>query len=257
MNVYVVADMEGVSGVINRQQVTRGEPEFQEGRHLLAGDVNAAVAGALDGGATRVVVGDIHASQRNLPIEQMDPRAEYEVPPGPNLATLDSGFDALVIIGMHAKSGTSRAFLEHTIEPAWHRYSIDGVEHGEIALLAFTAAAYGVPTVFVSGDQAAIDEAVALVPAVEGVVVKEGLGRDWCRTLAPAVAHERIRDGVARGLERRHEIMLPVLSFPVRVCIEFNRCSGADVYERRRGVRRVDGFTVEWSSDGIDDLVWL
>ena len=257
MDVYVVADMEGISGIVNRQQVMRGEPEFQEGRRLLAGDVNAAISGAFDGGATRVVVGDIHASQRNLPMEQMDPRAEYEVPPGPNLPTLDSGFKALVIVGMHAMSGTSRAFMEHTIEPAWHRYSIDGIEHGEIALLAFGAAAIGVPTVFVSGDHAAIDEASALMPTVEGVIVKEGLGRDWCRTLAPAVAHERIRGGVIRGLERRHEIRPPVLSFPVRVRVEFNRCSGADVYESRPGVRRTDGFTVEWTAQGVDDLVRL
>lgn len=252
-----MADMEGISGIVNRQQVTRGEPEFQEGRRLLAGDVNAAVAGALDGGATRVVVGDIHASQRNLPIEHMDPRAEYEVPPGPILPTLERGFAALVVIGQHAKSGTPRAFLEHTIEPAWHRYSIDGVEHGEFALLAFAASSLNVPTVFVAGDQAAVDEARTVVPGVEAVAVKDGLARDWCRSLAPAVAHERIRRGVAHGLERRHEIVPPVLSFPVTVRIEFNRCSGADAYAGRPGVRRVDGFTVEWTADGIDALVWL
>jgi D-amino peptidase len=257
MDVYVVADMEGVSGIVNPQQAMRGEPEFQEGRRLLAGDVNAAVAGAFDGGATRVVVGDIHASQRNLPMELLDPRAEYEVPPTPDLSTLHDGFASLVIIGMHAMSGTSRAFLEHTIEPAWHRYSIDGIEYGEIALLAFGAAADGVPTVFVSGDRAAIDEASALVPAVEGVIVKEGLGRDWCRTLAPAIAHERIRGGVTRALGRRHEIRPPMLTFPVTVRIEFNRCSGADVYEGRPGIRRIDGFTVEWTAQGIIDLIRL
>jgi D-amino peptidase len=257
MDVYVVADMEGISGIVRPQQTMRGEPEFQEGRRLLAGDVNAAVAGAFDGGATRVVVGDTHASQRNLPMELLDPRAEYEVPPTPDLATLRDGFAALVIVGMHAMSGTPRAFMEHTVEPAWHRYSIDGVEYGEIALLAFGAAAVGVPTVFVSGDRAAIDEARALVSAVEGLIVKDGLGRDWCRTLAPAVAHERIRGGVARALERRHEIRPPILTFPVTVRIEFNRCSGADAYEGRPGVRRIDGFTVEWTAQGVNDLIRL
>lgn len=257
MDVYVVADMEGVSGIIRPQQTMRGEPEFQEGRRLLAGDVNAAVAGAFDGGATRVVVGDIHASQRNLPMELLDPRAEYEVPPTPELVTLRDGFSALVIVGMHAMSGTPRAFLEHTVEPAWHRYSIDGTECGEIALLAFCAGAYGVPTVFVAGDRAAIGEATALMPAVEGVVVKDGLGRDWCRTLAPAIAHERIRGGVARALGRRDEIRPPMLTFPVTVRIEFNRCSGADAYEGRPGIRRIDGFTVEWIAQGSNDLVWL
>jgi D-amino peptidase len=109
--------------------------------------------------------------------------------------------------------------------------------------------------VFVSGDHAAIDEASTLMPDVEGVVVKEGLGRDWCRTLAPAVAHERIRIGVAQALGRRLEIRAPVLNFPATVRVEFNRCSGADLYECRPGVRRIDGFTVEWTAQGVDDLV--
>lgn len=190
-------------------------------------------------------------------MELLDPRAEYEVPPTPDLSTLHDGFASLVIIGMHAMSGTSRAFMEHTIEPTWHRYSIDGIEYGEIALLAFGAAALGIPTVCVSGDRAAIDEASAFIPGLEGVIVKDGLGRDWCRTLAPAVAHERIRGGVARGLARRHEIEPPTLNFPVTVRIEFNRCSGADGYETRPGVRRIDGFTVEWTAQGIDDLIRL
>ena len=255
MNVYIVADMEGISGIINPQQVMRGELEFQEGRRFLAGDVNAAIAGAIEGGATDVVVGDVHASQRNFPIDLLDARAEYEVPTGPDLPTLDDSFESLVVVGMHAKSGTPRAFMEHTFEPSWHRYSIDGIEHGEFAHLAFVAGAVGVPTVFVSGDRAAIDEARALMPSVEGVIVKDGLGRNRGRTLAPSVAHERIREGVMRGLQRRHDIRSPILGFPVTVRIEFNRCFGADAFENRAGIRRVDGFTVEWTAHNIRELV--
>lgn len=255
MDVYIVVDMEGISGIVNQQQVSLGEPEFQDGRRLLAGDVNAAVTGAFDAGATRVVVCDFHDSQRNFPMEEMDPRAEYEVPHGSMLPTLSSGFAALIVVGMHAKSGTPRAFLEHTVEPAWHRYAINGAEHGEFALLTFAAAALGVPCVFVSGDQAAIDEARALLPSIEGVVVKEGLARQVCRSLAPAVAHPLIRKGVARALQRSNEITPPLPSFPATVRLEFNRCSGADALDGRPGMRRVDGFTVEWTAAGVDDLV--
>ncbi len=197
------------------------------------------------------MVSDFHDSCRNFAVERMDPRAEYEVPHGAMLPALRSDFEALVVIGMHAKSGTLRAFLEHTIEPAWHRYLVDGVEHGEFALLAFAAGAHGVPTVFVSGDRAATDEARELVPGVEAVAVKEGLARGWCRSLAPAAAHERIRAGVQRAIGRRREVVPPRLSFPVTVRLEFNRCDGADAYDGRVNVKRVDGFTVEWTAHGI------
>lgn len=188
-------------------------------------------------------------------MERMDPRAEYEVPHGSLLPALGSEFKALVVIGMHAKSGTPRAFLEHTSDPAWHRYMIGGVEHGEFALRAFAAGAHGVPTVFVSGDRAAIDEACALVPDIEGEAIKEGLARGWRRSLAPAAAHGRIRDGVARAITRKDTIRPSVLDVPVIVRIKFNRCSGADAYDGRTDIRRGDGFTIEWTACSIDDLV--
>jgi D-amino peptidase len=254
MQVYVVADMEGVSGIVNIQQVSLGAPEFQEGRALLTGDVNAAVAGAFDGGATRVVVCDYHDSRRNLQLADLDPRAEYEVAHGRCLPALGRDFAAVVVVGMHAKSGTPRAFLEHTCDPAWHRYAVNGAEQGELALIAFDAGALGVPVVFVAGDRAAVEEARSLVPNVEGVIVKEGLARDWCRAVTPATAQQRIRNGVARALERRRECDPVALAFPVPVRLEFNRCDGADALDRRPGMTRVDGFTVEWIADGPQGL---
>jgi hypothetical protein len=170
------------------------------------------------------VVNDFHDSQRNLPIEQMNPRAEYEVGYGTMMPALTPDFAAVLVLGMHAKSGTPRAFLEHSVDPEWHRYWINGDEHGEFALITFTAAASGVPTVFVAGDRAAIEEARALVPAIETCVVKGGLACDWCRSLAPAVAHEQIHTGVARALTRRQEVVSPVLARPATVRLEFNRC---------------------------------
>jgi D-amino peptidase len=255
MQVYVVADMEGVSGVVNIQQVSLGTAEFQEGRRLLGGDVNAAVAGAFDGGATRVVVCDFHDSRRNLPIAELDPRAEYEVEHGRCLPALGPDFAAVIVVGMHAKAGTLRAFLEHTCEPAWHRYAVDGAEHGEFGLVAFTAGALGVPVVFVAGDRAAVDEARTLIPDIETVVVKEGLARGWCRAVAPAVAQERIRAGVARALARRTQCAPVALTFPVTVRLEFNRCDGADELDGRPGMRRVDGFAVEWTAHGPQGLL--
>jgi D-amino peptidase len=116
------------------------------------------------------------------------------------MPALAPDFAAVLVVGMHAKSGAPRTFLEHSVDPHRHRYWINGVERGVFALITFTAAALGVPTVFVAGDRAAIEEAWALVPAIEPCIVKDGLARDWCRSLDPAVTDEQIRTGVARAL---------------------------------------------------------
>src|SRR5260370_42600857 len=82
MKIYIITDMEGVSGICNEQQVQRDSPAYAEGRQLLIGDVNAAGEGAFAGGATEGGVNDGHGGGFNLLLEQMDPRARYERPNG-------------------------------------------------------------------------------------------------------------------------------------------------------------------------------
>jgi len=50
--IYIATDMEGASGIGHLEMMERGSSEFQRCRKLLCADVNAAVSGAFDGGAT-------------------------------------------------------------------------------------------------------------------------------------------------------------------------------------------------------------
>src|SRR5688572_27266597 len=76
MNVFISVDMEGVAGVVHVQQVLRGTDDYPAARLLMTQEANAAVAGAFDGGAKRVLVNDSHADMRNLLPGEMDERAE-------------------------------------------------------------------------------------------------------------------------------------------------------------------------------------
>ncbi|MEM2936786.1 MAG: M55 family metallopeptidase [Candidatus Bathyarchaeia archaeon] len=64
MKVYVLTDIEGVSCVTREeQQKPEGGGEYEEAKLLLTRDVNAAVEGALKGGATQVMVNDGHGAR--------------------------------------------------------------------------------------------------------------------------------------------------------------------------------------------------
>ena len=77
MKIYIGTDLEGVCGVYRFEQTREyGTPANIEARHLLMGEVNAAVAGAFDGGATRVVVRDGHGGAKSFFPEELDERAE-------------------------------------------------------------------------------------------------------------------------------------------------------------------------------------
>ena len=88
--ICIVTDMEGVGGVNSwDEQVTPGQRRFEESRRLLTGEVNAAVAGAFDAGASRVVVWDGHDGSRTFSIDELDPRAELLLPYAELLVDLD------------------------------------------------------------------------------------------------------------------------------------------------------------------------
>ena len=76
MKIFISADIEGVAGVVNAQQGTPGNPEYERARRLMTEEVNAAIAGAFDGGAAYVLVNDSHGPMVNLIPEDLDPRAE-------------------------------------------------------------------------------------------------------------------------------------------------------------------------------------
>ena len=60
MRIYISADMEGITGLVDRDDVQPGGRDYERGRRMMALDVNAAVAGAVAAGASDVLVNDAH-----------------------------------------------------------------------------------------------------------------------------------------------------------------------------------------------------
>jgi D-amino peptidase len=248
MKIYIITDMEGVSGICNEQQVQRDHPAYAEGRQLLIGDVNAAVDGAFAGGATEVVVNDGHGGGFNFLMEQMDPRARYERPNGglDFLPALDDSFAGLFCVGYHAMAGTLNGFLDHTQSSAsWFNYSINGRRTGELGQCGLWAGSFDVPVLLVTGDQAACAEGQEFFGEIETAAVKEGIGRQHARCLHPQVAREAIRAAARRAMERVGSIPPYRIDPPLTIRLEYYRSDMADAVARRTGTRRIDARTVE------------
>ena len=85
MKILISADMEGTCGVSSWTQVTPPEygeagssgVEYERARLRMTREVNAAIEGALDGGASEVIVNDSHDGMRNLIPEELDPRCRF------------------------------------------------------------------------------------------------------------------------------------------------------------------------------------
>lgn len=249
MKVFVSVDLEGISGVYSEAQTAIGTPEYQVARGFMQGDVQAAVEACLAAGATEVVIADGHEHGANLAFDWM--------PAGVSLASgspsplsmmhgVDGGFDAALLVGYHARAGTTAAILEHTYSYDIFRVRIDEyLEVGEVGINGGLAGLYGVPIVFVSGDDKLAEEARELLPGVECAVVKYGSYRTAGRQLAPAEARAAIRDGVTQALKNRDAWPKP-LDFdgrPMRVT--FTSTTACDAACGCPTVQRVDARTVD------------
>jgi D-amino peptidase len=205
MKVFLSTDMEGTAGVVDWEQCVGDGPQAAAGRQLLLAEVNAAIEGAVAGGATEVVVNDSHATMRNLPPGQLAGRASYisgSHKPLYMMQGLDDTFDAVMFISYHGSVGAP-AGLSHTYNPrAVVEARIDGAVTGEAGINALVAAHYGVPVVLVTGDRCACEETAALVPGVEQAVVKEHVSRLAAHSLHPVIACDLIRQRAEAGMAK-------------------------------------------------------
>lgn len=148
MKILIAADMEGITGVVHWDHVDHNKQDYGRFRKLMTEDVNAAIRGAFDGGAGEVIVADGHGTARNILIEELDPRARLNTgSPSPLAMTqgAQTGIDAAMFIGYHAKVGTENAILDHTWSGAVANVWINGRIVGEIGVNAAVCGYYGAP----------------------------------------------------------------------------------------------------------------
>lgn len=253
MRIFIVSDMEGVAGITKWEQVMAGEAQFQEGRKLYTQEINAAVRGAFDGGATEVVVMDCHGAGKgysfnSLIHEDLDPRCEYVVQKEWTEYTgiLEEGCDAALFIAMHAMAGPTGGVLNHTVSGTdWWSLRFNGVEVGETGINAALCGHWGCPVVLVTGDQVVCDEATQLLGAgLTTVRVKEGLGRFSARHIPPQRARDLIQEAAARSLQDLGAVDPYDPGSPCVIEVTMNKSDQVERFRYRSGVEVVDGRTI-------------
>jgi D-amino peptidase len=203
MRVYLSVDMEGITGLVDADDVQPGGRDYERGRSMMAEDVNAAVRGALTAGASTVLVNDAHGPMRNLLPEALHPAVRLVRGKPKQMGMLEGltgEYDAALCVGYHSRAGVlgvlSHSFMGHEIEDMW----LDGRPVGEIGLAHATAAALGVPVVALTGDDTACAEMTAWDASVVTVPVKYAHDRFGAELRPEAEVRKAIEEAVAQAL---------------------------------------------------------
>ena len=252
MNVLISVDMEGISGVVTSDHTSSSHKEYERFRRLMTAEANAAIEGALAGGADQIVVNDSHGGMANILIEELSPVAELisgSPKPFGMMQGIGPEVDAVFFVGYHAASGTGAAVLEHTWSGHVVELRLNGRLVGETGLNAALAGAFDAPVVLVTGDRAVAEEAHALLGEIETVTVKDGVTRSAARCLQPEVAHKRICQAAERALRLSPPPF--VVPSPITLHVVFQRAIHADMAALVPGSQRMDGRTVEWTGEDM------
>lgn len=250
LKVFISVDMEGVAGTVTGDQLGPSGFESARFREFMTKEALAAVQAAKDSGATEIVVADAHGNGENLLIEQFpdDVRIVRSWPrPLGMMGGLDQSFDAAILIGYHASTDNPRGVRAHTFSSArLHSVQLNGQVASEGAFNAAIAGHFGVPVIFVSGDDAAVAEVRQQLGAVEAVETKRHLGFHAAETLTPAAAAARIGAGVRKALARRADFKPYRLTTPITLDVTFKNYRPAEVLAYLKGIERVDSHTIRF-----------
>jgi len=266
MKVYIVCDLEGTAGVIDARLQCSFDlekewfgPYYKQARRLATLELNAAVEGALDAGATDVWAWDGHCEfPGGLDVELLHPECRLVMGAGDGGPIgLDQGFDALIMVGLHGMYGAEYGRLAHSFWPGIHGLWVNGTKWGEIAANAWEAGQYGVPVAHLAGDLAACREVEALIPGVSTTCVKEGMtptslhvGQAPTLTLSPAKARQAIREDVSAALRETSRPSPFRVEPPYEIQTQFASEGMADwAMENHEGLTRIDATTVGYEGE--------
>jgi len=246
LKVFISVDMEGIAGIGTSAMTSATGKDYATGRRLMTDEVNAVVAALFAGGATDVVVNDSHGDMQNLLHLELDPRVTYiqgAIKPYGMVEGLDASFDAVVLLGCHARAGTPRAFIAHTGTGSVKGLWLNDLEVGEGELNAAYAGALGVPVILAAGDAAFAAQFTATIDA-ETVVTKTAVTPQSARLRHPAPVYEELAAAVARGLTNLATAKPWTVQTPVEVRMQFADTTRPQILTAIPGVRQLDGYTI-------------
>lgn len=261
MKVYISADMEGVAGVVNQEQLRPQGFEFQQFREFMTAEVNAAIEGAREEGATDVVVSDSHGTGLNLLMDLL-PQDIQLVRSWPRplgmMEGIDDSFCAAILLGYHSSVANTKGIVAHTMSSAaLFSVKINGREMSEGCINALVAGHFGVPVVMMSGDDAAVEEVSDMLGPIEGAVVKWQSSHTSARTLMPAAAQSLIKEKVRAGLRRRPELQPFHIDGPLTLDLTYQRDKPAELIAYLPNVERIDNHTVRFAGSIIEISMFI
>ncbi|GGK17991.1 D-aminopeptidase [Caldalkalibacillus thermarum] len=253
MKLFISADMEGITGLVDESFVDPSKHNYARGQEIMTQEVNHVIETALHHGCREVIVNDSHSRMNNLLIEKLHPEAQLisgGAKPYSMVQGLDDSFSAAIFVGYHAKA-SHQGVLSHSMTFGARRMYINDTEVGELGFNAYVAGYYGVPVIMVAGDDQTAQEAEALIPGVTTAVVKKAISRTSALCLTPEKSGQLLREKTAQALSNLGQVQPLVPPQQPVLRIEFANYGQAEYASLMPGAEIETGTTVKFQAKHI------
>lgn len=257
MKVYISADIEGVTGVTNWDETELYHTAHSAAAAQMTKEVAAACRAAISAGADEILLKDGHDSARNIIAEALPEEVVlirgWTNSPESMMAGIDESFDAAIFIGYHIGAGFNGNPLSHTMNLDNNFVKINGAYASEFDLNLYTAAHVGVPVVFLSGDAQVCEHAKKILPSLETVAVKSGIGNATFNMHGDK-ACRLIETGVKKGMQKLEACKIKEPT-QYEVEINFKECVRAYRASFYPGVEQIDAKTVRYTAKDAHEMM--
>ena len=256
MRIYISADIEGIAGVVSRENLMPGRFEYEQARDWMTDAVLVACDTAFELGAKEIVISDSHGNGQNIRFERMPPGVQlvrsWPRPFG-MMSGIETGhFDGALLVGYHAGGSNPAGTLSHTLSGEFfHEVRINGAVVSEMAISAAIAGHFGVPVLLVAGDDVAVQEACEQLGDIATATLKYSNGWLSARTLSPADAQALLRAGVKDGMARIGRATPFVIGRPCTLEIRLRTRFVAEWLSYLDGVERTDAYSIRYQGADI------
>ena len=259
MKVYISVDMEGIACVTHREDIVPTGDGFALAREWMTAETNAAIEGALEAGATEIVVSDSHNFMRNLlPDKLHEDILLVRGTPRPlsQMEGIDDTFDAAFLVGYHSQAGSALGVLSHTFLMSMvHAIRFNGITVGETGISAAIAGHFGVPIALVCGDDILEQRVGEILPWTERVITKWAINSTAAKNLTPKASQKRIKEAAKRALDRIQEMKVWALETPIHFELDYMQPMYAHLGADIPGVELVNGRTLNYKGRDMLDVM--
>lgn len=256
MRLYISADMEGIAGVVSRENLLPGKFEYEAARDWMTAAVLSACEEAREMGVEEVVVSDSHGNGQNLRVERMPAYVRllrsWPRPLGMMQGVEIGSYVGALLIGYHAGASNPAGTLSHTVSGEFiQEIRLNGRVASEAVISAAIAGHFGVPILMLAGDDVAVAEAARDLGGIVTATLKVSLGWSSALNLAPAVADLALREAVRKGLGSAGGAQPYKLEGRVSLEIRLRTRLVAEWLSYLADVERLDAYTIRYSARDI------